>query len=201
MRTLYFILFILLTTVAMAQTHYADQIAQHRQTYKQEFLTTSSSPLKTKEALEYLRFYEPDSTYRVVATVELTPKAEPFEMPTYSGKTSTYVKYAVLSFSLNGKPQQLTIYRSLSLARMPQFRDYLFLPFKDATSGLATYGGGRYLDLRTGDIKNGQLTLDFNKAYNPYCAYTEGYSCPIPPRNNVLSVAIEAGEKTYGKVH
>ncbi|GAB3540577.1 DUF1684 domain-containing protein [Spirosoma fluminis] len=201
MRILHFILTTLLATEAVAQMPYAEQIAQHRQTYRQEFLTTSSSPLRTKEAVEYLRFYEPDSTYRVVATVELTPKAEPFDMPTYTGKTSTYVKYAVLSFSLNGKPQQLTIYRSLSLSRMPQYRDYLFLPFKDATSGLATYGGGRYLDLRTGDIKDGQLTLDFNKAYNPYCAYAEGYSCPIPPRNNVLSVAIEAGEKTYGKVH
>ncbi|MFD2569887.1 DUF1684 domain-containing protein [Spirosoma soli] len=189
------------TTVAVAQTNYADQIARHRDTYKKEFLITTSSPLKTQEDVDYLRFYAPDSTYRVTATVQLTPDAKPFEMPTYSGKTSPHVKYAVLSFSVKGKPQQLTIYRNLNLARMPQYRDYLFLPFKDATSGLATYGGGRYLDLRIGDIQDGKLMLDFNKAYNPYCAYSEGYSCPIPPKNNVLPVEIEAGEKTFGKVH
>ena len=122
-------------------------------------------------------------------------------MPTYSGKTKEHVAYAVLSFMLDGKPQQLTLYRSLNLMKVPNYRDYLFLPFKDATSGRETYGGGRYIDFRTGDIKDGKVTLDFNRAYNPYCAYQEGYSCPIPPTNNVLSVAIEAGEKTYGKDH
>jgi hypothetical protein len=84
---------------------------------------------------------------------------------------------------------------------MPEYRDYLFLPFKDATSGQETYGGGRYLDLRTGDIQNGQVMLDFNRSYNPYCAFKEGYPCPIPPKNNVLSVSIEAGEKAYSKAH
>ncbi len=122
-------------------------------------------------------------------------------MPTYSGKTKEHVAYAVVSFVLGGKPQQLTLYRSLNLMKLPNYRDYLFLPFKDATSGKETYGGGRYIDLRTGDIKDGKVPLDFNRAYNPYCAYEEGYSCPIPPATNRLSMAIEAGEKTYEKDH
>lgn len=201
MRFTLLLLSVLLTTTALAQLPYAEEVAKHRETYKSDFITSSSSPLKSKDDLSFLRFYEPDSTYRVIATIQLTPKAEPFDMPTYSGKTQPHVAYALLSFTVNGKPQQLTIYRNLNLLRMPEYRDYLFLPFKDATSGLSTYGGGRYLDFRMGDIKNGQMTLDFNKAYNPYCAYREGYSCPIPPKNNVLPVAIEAGEKTYGKAH
>jgi uncharacterized protein (DUF1684 family) len=201
MRFLLLLLTGFLAVTATAQTPFSAEIASHRETYKNDFLKSSGSPLKSKEDLAYLRFYEPDSTYRVEATVQLTPKSEPFDMPTYNGMTRPHVAYAVVSFVLNGKPQKLTIYRNLNLIRMPDYRDYLFLPFKDATSGFATYGGGRYLDLRIGDIKNGRLILDFNKAYNPYCAFSEGYPCPIPPRNNVLPVAIEAGEKTYGKAH
>lgn len=180
-----------------AQTSFADQIAKHRAAYRNEFLTPGNSPLPSKEAVDKLSFYAPDSTYRVVADVQRIEKAEPFEMPTYSGKTKPYVAYATLSFTLHGQPQQLTVLRSLDLQRMPQYRDYLFVPFKDATSGNETYGGGRYLDLRLGDIQNGQLTLDFNKAYNPYCAYADGYSCPIPPKSNVLPVAVAAGERAY----
>lgn len=191
----------LLATAAFAQTPFADQLAKHRETYKKDLLSSAGGPVKAEEDLSYVQFYAPDSTYRVTATVQLTPKAEPFEMPTYNGKTRPHVAYALLSFVLNGKPQQLTLYRNLNVIRMPEFRDYLFLPFKDATSGTATYGGGRYIDLRTGEIKDGHLTIDFNKAYNPYCAYQEGYPCPIPPKNNVLSIPVEAGEKAYGKEH
>ncbi len=200
MRILIFV-FALITTGALAQTHFAEQLAQHRETYKKELLDSAGGPLKAKTDLAYVRFYEPDSTYRVTATAERTVNAEPFDMPTYSGKTKEHVAYAVLSFVLHGQPQQLTLYRSLNLMKVPNYRDYLFLPFKDATSGKETYGGGRYIDFRTGDIKDGKVTLDFNRAYNPYCAYQEGYSCPIPPKNNVLSVAIDAGEKAYEKDH
>jgi uncharacterized protein (DUF1684 family) len=195
------LIFALITTRALAQTPFAEQLAQHRETYKKELLDSAGGPLKATSDLAYVHFYKPDSTYRVMATVERMVNAEPFAMPTYSGKTKEHVAYAILSFVLDEKPQQLTIYRSLNLMKVPNYRDYLFLPFKDATSGRETYGGGRYIDFRTGDIKDGKVTLDFNRAYNPYCAYQEGYSCPIPPATNVLSVAIKAGEKTYGKDH
>ncbi|UFH53932.1 DUF1684 domain-containing protein [Spirosoma sp. KNUC1025] len=201
MRFLFALPICLLSIVAMAQTPFADQLATHRETYKKDLLKSAGGPLASEEDLAYVQFYEPDSTYRITATVQLTPKAEPFEMPTYNGKTRPHVSYAILSFVLNGKKQQLTLYRNLNVIRMPEFRDYLFLPFKDATSGKETYGGGRYIDFRTKDIKEGQLIIDFNKAYNPYCAYQEGYPCPIPPKNNTSPVAIRAGEKTYGKEH
>jgi len=81
------------------------------------------------------------------------------------------------------------------------YADYLFIPFTDNTSGNESYGGGRYLDYKISDIKNNKLLLDFNKAYNPYCAYTTGYNCPIPPAENDLKVAIKAGEKAFEKKH
>ncbi|GAB4027724.1 DUF1684 domain-containing protein [Spirosoma koreense] len=185
----------------LAQTPFADQLAQHREKYKKDLLTSAGGPIQEESDLGYVQFFAPDSTYRVMATLKLTPNAEPFDMPTYNGKTRPHVVYGILSFVLNGKKQQLTLYRNLNAIRIPEYRDYLFLPFKDATSGKETYGGGRYMDLRKGDIQDGRVTLDFNKAYNPYCAFQEGYPCPIPPKNNVLSIAIKAGEKAYGKEH
>ena len=201
MRVSLVLLMGLLGTAARAQTSFADELAKHRETYKKDLLAASGGPLTSVDDLSYVQFYPPDSTYRVTATVERMPTAEPFEMPTSTGKTRPHVAYALLTFKLRGKTQQLTLYRNLNTSRLPEYRDYLFLPLKDATSGQETYGGGRYLDLRTGDIQDGQVMLDFNKAYNPYCAFKEGYPCPIPPKNNVLSVPVEAGEKAYGKDH
>lgn len=201
MRPLLLLLMSLPGTVIRAQTPFADQLAKHRETYTKDLLAASGGPLTTADELAYVRFYAPDSTYRVTAKVRRMPDAQPFEMPTYNGKTRPHVAYALLTFTLRGQEQQLTLYRNLNVSRLPEYRDYLFLPFKDATSGQETYGGGRYLDLRTGDVQNGQVTLDFNRAYNPYCAFKEGYPCPIPPKNNVLSIPIEAGEKTYGREH
>jgi uncharacterized protein (DUF1684 family) len=83
--------------------------------------------------------------------------------------------------------------------KKPGLKDYLFVPFTDLTNYATTYAGGRYLELRTGEIKNGQVVLDFNKSYNPYCAYADGYACPIPPDANRLPVAVAAGEMMFGK--
>ncbi|ARK10151.1 DUF1684 domain-containing protein [Fibrella sp. ES10-3-2-2] len=199
---LYILVFCLLRLSAVAQSPYEQAIKQHREHYKAEFLGSGGSPLQTKEAVDLLRFYPADSAYRVTATVQRLPGSKPVDLPTsMANKTAAEAPYATLSFLIDGKPCQLTIYRSLSLATSPMYRDYLFLPFTDATSGKETYGGGRYLDIRTGQIQNGKLELDFNKAYNPYCAYREGYACPIPPAANRLTVAIKAGELIYGGTH
>lgn len=190
---------LLLCTNVIAQ-NFNEETETFRKHYKEDFLKSKNSPLK-KEDLSYLRFFEPDSTYRVTAVFKRIQKSRPFEMPTYSDTNKTYVKYGELKFRLHGKKQSLTVYRSLSLQTLPQYRDYLFLPFKDKTNGTESYGGGRYIDLRTGDIKENIVILDFNKAYNPYCAYSDGYHCPIPPAANHLSAKIEAGEKNFGKEH
>ena len=82
-----------------------------------------------------------------------------------------------------------------------KYKNYLFVPYTDLTSGNKSYGGGKYLDFMMEDIQNNMLLIDFNKAYNPYCAYTSGYNCPIPPRENNLLIAIKAGEMNFGKKH
>lgn len=199
--TIGFLLACIVATSAGAQTPFDRQLDDFREAHKKELLASSNAPLKSEEDLSYLRFYAPDSSYRVVARVERLTGVEPFEMPTYNGQTRPHVAYARLLFVLHGKPLTLTVYRNLNVIRQPAYRDYLFLPFKDATSGQETYGGGRYIDLRIADVRNNELLLDFNKAYNPYCAYHEGYPCPIPPEANELPVAVEVGEKAYGKGH
>jgi uncharacterized protein (DUF1684 family) len=185
------------TTVSFAQDHKA-QIAAFREKYKADFLEDSHSPLK-KEDLEYLRFYEADSTYRITAKAEIMSNPTTFVMPVFAGTGSEYVKYATLSMQVNGKPVALSVYRNTRLAKIPAYADYLFLPFTDETNGRETYGGGRYIDLREADFKNGSITIDFNKAYNPYCAFAGGYSCPKPPDENQLAIAIPAGEKKFAK--
>ncbi|MBP6826735.1 MAG: DUF1684 domain-containing protein, partial [Saprospiraceae bacterium] len=92
----------------------------------------------------------------------------------------------------------LQIYQNIRLLTSQKYFDYLFLPFKDTTNGDTTYGGGRYLDLRLDNIGSDQMMeIDFNKAYNPWCAYSDGYNCPIPPATNHLEMAVEAGEKVF----
>jgi uncharacterized protein (DUF1684 family) len=114
-------------------------------------------------------------------------------MPTSTGRRPLYRKYGVLEFVLDGKPQQLTVYQSLDLLKTAKYRDYLFVPFTDRTNGHGSYGGGRYLDLSRQQVVGGQMILDFNRAYNPYCAYQTGYSCPVPPPENRLATEIKAG--------
>jgi len=180
---------------SFAQDHKA-QVAEWQEKYKNDFLSDASSPLK-KEDLQYLRFYDADSTYRVTATVEVLGNEPAFIMPVFSGTGRQYARYARLKFTLLGKPMALIVYRSVELSMIPQYKDYLFLPFTDDTNNTDTYAGGRYIDLRQGDFKNNQVVIDFNKAYNPYCAFSGGYACPKPPDENHLQIAVKAGEKLF----
>lgn len=178
---------------------YATQIAEHRQHYKQEFIEDKRSPLKAADTAN-LRFYKADEKYRVKARVILTPDAEPFDMPTVSGKTKKYRQYGWLTFSINDTAVKLQAFQSLKLIEDPKYKDHLFVPFTDGTTYTETYGGGRYLDLSLSDIHNATIELDFNKCYNPWCAYASGYSCPIPPRENRMPVTVKAGEMNYAGV-
>lgn len=195
-----FFLFVSYFGVAQQAATYADSLEKHRENYREEFLKSTGSPLK-REDLSFLRFYAANPKFRLLASFQPTPEAEPFTMATTDGKRAAYVKYGIVSFNVNGKPYKLSVYQSLTLIKMPDYKDYVFIPFRDGTSGKETYGGGRYLDFRLKDFQDGRVMVDFNKAYNPYCAYADGYSCPIPPRENHLEVRLEAGEKIYGKEH
>ncbi|MGR3811074.1 DUF1684 domain-containing protein [Jiulongibacter sp. NS-SX5] len=175
---------------------FVKEIEEHREHYKADFLASENSPLQEGD-IDNIRFYEPNEAFKVKCKFKAVKKSEPFEIPTSSGKTKVYSVFGQLTFKVNGKKAKLNVYRSMALMRNPLYKDYLFIPFKDLTSGPETYGGGRYLDLRMKELEGGEIWLDFNKAYNPYCAYSAGYNCPIPPEENHLKVRIEAGEKNY----
>jgi len=190
------ILFLLAQKIT-AQT-FADSVFQHRQNYRNDFIKDEHSPLGAQDTA-WLRFFAPDKKYRVIATFKMTPDATNFQMPTHSGKAKTYRKYGYLTFVLKGERMQLEVYQSPDLMKIAEYKDHLFVPFNDLTNYEETYGGGRYLDLSLNDIRDNTVVLDFNKSYNPYCAYASGYSCPIPPEANRLPIPIKAGEKMFGK--
>jgi len=199
MRTILLLLCCCISCYCLAQKNrqtYTDSIAQHRERYKNEFLTDTHSPLKAADTGN-LRFFAPDVQYRVTASFRLTPDAPVFDMATHSGKLKKYRRYGVISFRIHDTVQTLEVYQGIDLMKQPGLQDYLFIPFTDLTNYETTYGGGRYLDLRTGDIKHNSVSIDFNKCYNPYCAYAGGYNCPIPPDANKLQLAIPAGEMQY----
>lgn len=173
---------------------------EFREAYKADFLEEERSPFyKHPENLDHIRFYKPKRKYQTQATFKRTSDAKPFDMATYSGKIKPYIKYGTLTFKIKGKEQTLAVYQSIRLREMEEYKDYLFIPFKDITNDEQTYGGGRYIDLKMSDIQNNEVVLDFNKCYNPWCAFSDGYNCPVPPFENHLGIPIKAGEKQYGK--
>ncbi|MEW4922773.1 DUF1684 domain-containing protein [Algibacter sp. 2305UL17-15] len=164
-----------------------------------EYKDASTSPLKDKDRKQFkgLDFFKFDSTYVVKAILKRTPNSEWFHMKTTTDRVSKERVYGVLHFELKGKKHQLNIYQGKDLMTKEGFEDYLFLPFLDETNGLESYGGGRYIDAK---IPEGDtLIIDFNKAYNPYCAYNDKYSCPIVPRINYLKTRVEAGVMGFEK--
>lgn len=177
---------------------YKQEIAKHRQHYKEEFLAEERSPLKGKDTA-FIRFFPINEKYKVRAKLTLTPDAEPFDMPTANGKSKKYRQYGVLMFNINDTAVTLQVLQSMKLLEDPKHKDHLFVPFTDGTSYTETYGGGRYLDLSLNDIKGDYIEVDFNKCYNPWCAFGGSYSCPIPPKENRMPVSIRAGEKIFGK--
>lgn len=185
----------LLTIDASAQPE-IDSILAFRKDYVQAFLEDDHSPLN-KRGIKGLRFYPPDTNYIVIGNFTRTEDAASFSMPTSSGKLKEYVQYGWVQFGLNGTLCSLSVYQSIALREMEEYKNYLFIPFNDDTNGAETYGGGRYLDISMDEIQQGQLRIDFNRCYNPYCAFSDGYSCPVPPAENRLPVAIRAGEMNY----
>lgn len=164
-----------------------------------EYKDASKSPLKEKDLKSFksLDFFKFDSAYVVEAKFNRALDEKPFKMKTTTDRLPEYVKYGEISFELKGQPFKLNIYQNQDLTKKEGYEDYLFLPFLDDTNGDESYGGGRYIDLR---IPEGEtLMVDFNSAYNPYCAYNEKYSCPIVPRVNYLETEVRAGVKVFKK--
>lgn len=184
---------------AQAQSEWRLALDHYRDSVNRSFADAETSILTEEHQKSFhgLEFYAPDSEMVITASVKLLKKRKWFEMKTTTERKPVYRPYAIFSFKLQGKTHSLTCYQSEQLMNNPEYKDYLFLPFTDLSSGVESYGGGRYLDLKIGDIQDARVILDFNYAYNPYCAYNHKYSCPIPPAENYLDAEIRAGVKAY----
>ena len=176
-----------------SEGEYRERIAEDRLRTERFMKASPESPF-APDSLEFtpLAYYPANPTYRVRARVEPVKDKKLMVLPTSTGQEEKYIRYGYAVFELKGQ-----LHRLLVLEPFEQPAQ-LFIAFADDTSGETTYGGGRYLNVdkpsRTGQKT---LELDFNLAYNPYCAYNGTFSCPIPPKENILTTAIEAGEKRY----
>ena len=151
------------------------------------------SPLTPEQRadLRGLAYFDEAPELRIEASLETegVDRDEPIVMQTTTGDEQTYRRAGVVRFEVDGAPTQVTLFSS------PDMHE-LFLPFRDATSGKETYGAGRYLEVEPPGT-DGTVVVDFNLAYNPYCAYNPEWSCPIPPGENWLGVPIRAGEQRF----
>lgn len=155
---------------------------------KDELLRTSAdSPLPDKSTFSGLSYFAPDPAYRLTARLEpFADKTQKLIVRMSDGSEEIYEKFAHAVFALNGETYRLLIVK---------FDNTYSILFRDATSGHETYGGGRYLELDADQMSGTSAILDFNAAYNPYCAYNPSYACPLPPAENQLPIALKAGER------
>ena len=192
----------LLVAAQTGSPHYLQEIDKYQRELNAEYADPEKSPLEPAdlEAFAGLPFFPIDEKYRVIARFVRTRGSKPFKMPTSTDRLPIYEKYGEAHFELEGKAIVLPVYQNHELRKKKGYKDYLFVPFTDLTNGTDSYGGGRYLDLRI-PAAGDSLVIDFNKAYNPYCAYSSRYSCPIPPRENRIPLAIKAGVMYSGEHH
>ncbi len=188
------IVLLLISCGSQTQNKEIADIQKFQQDLNTEYKNPKLTPLRGDNFTNFKEhpFFPINMKYKFSAKLIKTENAEPFEFPTSSGKTKTYQEYGKAHFIVDGKELTLTLYQSLALSKQKGYEDYLFLPFRDATNEIETYGGGKYIDLKipTGNT----IILDFNKSYHPLCAYNAyDYSCPIVPQENFLPVRIEAG--------
>ena len=164
---------------------FESELAAHREKYKTE--TKGRFPDQVQD------FYEPTAKFRIAATYKKPRKPKTISVPTSGVKIKDYTEFALVTFEVDGQKHKIMTYRQSPV--LPLYKNLVFVPFKDPTAPKDTYGGGRYMDMDVNDFKDGKVIMNFNKAYNPYCAFSDGWNCPIPPKENHLNVRIEAGEK------
>jgi len=173
---------------------WADELRASREEKDAFFDEHRQSPIppEDREDFDGLDYFEPDPTYRVTATVTVADSPEPVEMETSDGRTVRYRRVVTFEFEIDGEAYELAGYRQ-------DADDAIFVPFRDKTTGQQTYSGGRYMELEPDEtLADGdEVVLDFNLAYNPFCAFSETFSCPLPPEANWLDTTIEAGEREY----
>lgn len=174
------------------EMEYKERIVKEREEKDQFMRSSKDSPFKERP-YNGLKYYDPDPEYKIMADFIPAETTDIILLPTSDNKQIKYRKYGYAEFDLHNKNNRLLI---LELADGSKEEGTLFIPFGDATSADQTYGAGRYLDIKH-KPKEVVVLLDFNQAYNPYCAYNEEFSCPLPPEENLLLIPVQAGEKTY----
>jgi len=175
-------------------SEYVKQLEDAR-TYKdKDFRESPESPVPPdkRDALLPLRYFPIDQNYSVPAVLRRSDERPVFEMPTSTGALRKMQLVGVLEFTLQGEVRSLGAFVPDGTERITN----LFVPFADQTTGTETYSAGRYLDIDS--TTTGYHTIDFNRAYNPYCAYNASYECPFPPPTNRLKAAVRAGERFPG---
>jgi uncharacterized protein (DUF1684 family) len=152
----------------------------------------SPIPHEERSAFDGLKYYSADGRYRFRLHLQKYAWPEAIAITASDGTEKEYLRVGFFEFSLGGRTQRLQVYKS----KHPLAPDgSLFIPFRDKTSGGETYGAARYIDIPENEV--GIYELDFDKAYNPYCAYNGNYVCPYAPKENWLDVEIRAGERVY----
>ena len=194
MKTKLFVLLILVTFLSCGQKKQAIYLKAAKDfQYKMNvnFADKKSSPLTKKDFQKFssLEFFPIQEKYRVKANFEETPNEKPFDMLTTTSRLAKYVQFGIANFSIDNKQLTLRVYQNV------EGEKHLFLPYLDNTNGQESYSGGRYIELSY--PKEDTIIIDFNQSYNPYCAYNQKYSCPIPPRENFIDIEIKAGVKKF----
>ena len=168
------------------------RLAAYRERRNHYYGHDPDSPLNPEQRSRFagLRYFpeRPDLVFEVPVDESGPDVGERVSLRTSDGQTKWFARAGRIRFEVGGQPVTLSVFKDLERGRF-------FLPFRDGTSGEESYGGGRYLDPRA--RPDGTLVVDFNYAYNPYCAYGDGWSCPIPPPENMTPVRIEAGEQAF----
>jgi uncharacterized protein len=179
-----------LSACSAPERSYADVIGAWR-AEKDAFMRSAESPVPAEQRMDFppLQYYPVDERFRVPAALTVARGEDLMEMSTSTGARRTMRRIGALAFTIDGQRQTLTAFAEANDRALER----LFVPFGDATNQNETYRGGRYLDLdRTA---TGLYDLDFNRAYHPFCVFNPSYECPVPPRENELTMAIRAGER------
>lgn len=198
MEKLLFIINFLFLLGANAQEKWTEESAKlSQEQLNKEYATVGESPLMDEDLAVFkgLDFFPINSKFAVEATFVRTENEKIFKMKTSTARLPEYVKYGEFHFTIDNVVYKLNVYQNIDLTKKEGYEDYLFLPFSDLTCGKESYIGGRYIDMRI--PKSEKIIIDFNTAYNPYCAYNHKYSCPIVPLENDLNIEIRAGVKKF----
>lgn len=191
-------LFALISNIT-SQSSYFENVKTYRDSVNAVFADSITSILMPEDTATFsgLDYFGIDAKYRVTAQFKKIKDGKAVNLKTSGERTPLYKPYGTLSFKLEGKKYKLTLYQNADPEK-PELANYLLLAFTDLTNGRETYGGGRYLEFTTEDVKE-EMIIDFNMSFNPYCAYNHKYSCIIPPSENFLNHHIEAGVKKFRK--